>query len=69
MCNLKSVLIFSFLVMSCNDNEEMRKIVRDSKRNNDNAQWSLIEVKQENEKLLKQRNYYCCDLHKEIKAN
>ena len=68
MCKLKSIFVFTFLTMGCNQGDKtMRKLVNDSKQAKDGAQWSLACKVQENENLVKQKNYYCCDLHKDVK--
>ena len=45
----------------------MEEFLEESKKGNVEEQRQLIKVEQENENLLKQRNYYCCDLHKDVK--
>ena len=45
----------------------MEELLEESKKGNVEEQRQLIKVEQENENLLKQRNYYFCDLHKDVK--
>ena len=67
MCKLKRIFVFMLLTLSCNKEKSMEEFVEKSKTGNVEEQRQLIKVEQENENLLKQRNYYFCDLHKDVK--
>ena len=67
MCKLKRIFVFMLLTLSCNKEKSMEEFLEESKKENVEEQRQLRKVKQENENLLKQRNYYCCDLHKDVK--
>ena len=67
MCKLKRIFVFMLLTLSCNKEKSMEEFVEKSKKGNVEEQRQLRKVEQENENLLKQRNYYCCDLHKDVK--
>lgn len=67
MCKLKRIFVFMLLTLSCNKEKSMEEFVEKSKTGNVDEQRQLIKVEQENENLLKQRNYYFCDLHKDVK--
>ena len=67
MCKLKRIFVFMLLTLSCNKDNSMEEFLEESKKGNIEEQRQLRKVEQENENLLKQRNYYCCDLHKVVK--
>ena len=67
MCKLKRIFVFMLLTLSCNKEKSMEEFLEESKKENIEEQRQLRKVEQENENLLKQRNYYCCDLHKDVK--
>ena len=67
MCKLKRIFVFMLLTLNCNKEKSMEEFVEKSKTGNVDEQRQLIKVEQENENLLKQRNYYFCDLHKDVK--